>query len=86
MSACNGNQKRKEKTDAVEVLHSEIDELEASIAQLSVELIEPNQAVADSDKAVAEATELRETEKAKNAVVIADAKAATRPWLKRCTC
>merc|ERR1719487_434326 len=70
-------QTRKEKTEAVEVLHAEIDELEATIAQLSNDITELNQAVADSDKAVAEATELRETEKAKNTVVIADAKAAS---------
>merc|ERR1719456_418001 len=70
-------QTRKEKTEAVEVLHAEIDELEATIAQLSNEITQLNQAVADSDKAVAEATEIRETEKAKNTVVIADAKAAS---------
>merc|ERR1719456_1142002 len=70
-------QTRKEKTEAVEVLHAEIDELEATISQLSNEITELTQAVADSDKAVAEATELRETEKAKNTVVIADAKAAS---------
>merc|ERR1719456_983143 len=70
-------QTRKEKTEAVEVLHAEIDELEATISQLSNEITQLNQAVADSDKAVAEATEIRETEKAKNTVVIADAKAAS---------
>merc|ERR1719506_2012044 len=70
-------QTRKEKTEAVEMLHAEIDELEATIAQLSNQITELNQAVADSDKAVAEATEIRETEKAKNTVTIADAKAAS---------
>merc|ERR1719421_5638 len=54
-------QTRKEKTEAVEVLHSEIDELEATIAQLTEQIAELNAAIADSDKAVAEATEIRET-------------------------
>jgi len=70
-------QTRKEKTEAVEVLHAEIDELEATIAQLSNEITELNQAIAASDAAVAEATTIREAEKAKNTVVIADAKAAS---------
>merc|ERR1719473_955384 len=70
-------QTRKEKTEAVEVLHAEIDELEATISQLSNQITELNQAVADSDKAVAEATAIREKEKAKNTIVIADAKAAS---------
>merc|ERR1719182_709870 len=69
-------QTRKEKTEAVEVLHSEIDELQASIAQLTEQVAELNAAIADSDQAVAEATEIRETEKAKNAVTIKDAQAA----------
>ncbi len=61
-------QTRKKKTEAVEVLHAEIDELEATIAQLSNEITELTQAVADSDAAVAEATKIREAEKAKNTV------------------
>merc|ERR1719197_816349 len=69
-------QTRKEKTEAVEVLHSEIDELQATIAQLTEQIAELNAAIADSDKAVAEATEIRETEKAKNAVTLKDARAA----------
>merc|ERR1719440_1640560 len=69
-------QTRKEKTEAVEVLHSEIDELQATIAQLTEQIAELNAAIADSDKAVAEATEIRETEKAKNAVTVKDAQAA----------
>jgi len=68
---------RKEKTEAAEVLHAEIDELEATIAQLTNEVNELTQAIADSDAAVAKATEIREAEKAKNTVVIADAKAAS---------
>merc|ERR1712039_973493 len=58
-------QTRKEKTDAVETLHAEIDELEASIAKLSEDLRELTNAVADLDAAMAKATKLRQQEKAK---------------------
>merc|ERR1719428_49452 len=67
---------RKEKTDAVETLKSEIDELTASIAKLGEEITSLSQAVADLDAAVAKATSLRETEKAKNAATIKDAQEA----------
>merc|ERR1719498_868183 len=49
---------------------------EMSTNQLTMEINELTNAVAENDKAVAEATELRETEKAKNAETIADAKKA----------
>jgi len=57
-------QTRKEKTAAVETLHAEIDELEASIAKLTEEIAELTEAVAALDAAMAEATGIRETEKA----------------------
>jgi len=69
-------QTRKEKTESVEVLTAEIDELEANINQLTMEINELTTAVAENDKAMSEATDLRETEKAKNIETIADAKAA----------
>jgi septal ring factor EnvC (AmiA/AmiB activator) len=69
-------QTRKEKTEAVEMLHAEIDELEASVSKLNEDIAELSQAVADLDAAVAKATEIREAEKAKNAVIVTDAKAA----------
>merc|ERR1719387_3469245 len=69
-------QTRREKTEAVETLHAEIDELEASIAKLTDDIADLSQAVADLDAAVAKATEIREAEKAKNTVVIKDAKEA----------
>merc|ERR1719333_546077 len=69
-------QTRKEKTEAIEVLHAEIDQLEASVSKLSEDIAELSQAVADLDAAVAKATEIREAEKAKNAVIVTDAKAA----------
>merc|ERR1719316_610400 len=69
-------QTRKEKTEATETLHADIDELEASIAQLTEDIAEANKAVQDLDAAVAKATSLRQAEKAKNTQTIADAKAA----------
>merc|ERR1719172_335344 len=64
---------RKEKTQAVETLHAEIDQLESSIAKLNEEITELTAAVAALDKAMAEATELRTAEKAKNEETIKDA-------------
>jgi len=66
-------QTRKEKTEAVEVLHAEIDQLEASIAKLSEEIVELTQAVSDLNAAMAKATQLRADEKAKNEQTIKDA-------------
>merc|ERR1719321_1776315 len=63
-------QTRKEKTEAVETLHVEIDELEASIAKLTEEITDLTKAVAELDAAVAKATSVREEEKAKNTVTI----------------
>jgi len=71
-------QTRKEKTEAVEILHAEIDELEASIAKLTEQIGELTQAVADLDAAMAKATKIREEEKAKNAETISDAKEAQK--------
>merc|ERR1719478_1601389 len=69
-------QTRKQKTQAVEVLHAEIDQLEASVAKLTQEITDLSAAVAELDTAVAEATKIREDEKAKNTVTIKDAQAA----------
>jgi hypothetical protein len=69
-------QTRKEKTDGVEMLTAETDELQASISKLTEELTALTKAVAESDAAVAKATSIRETEKAKNTQTIADAQAA----------
>merc|ERR550537_1066949 len=59
-------QTRKEKTTSVEKLHAEIDELSASIAKLTQEITDLSKQTAESDAAVAEATEIREKEKATN--------------------
>merc|ERR1712216_835282 len=66
-------QTRKEKTEQVEMLHAEIDELEADIAKLTNEITELIDGIAAIDKAVKEATQMREEEKAKNTETIADA-------------
>eukprot|EP00746_Dinoflagellata_sp_MGD_P072152 gnl/MRDRNA2_/MRDRNA2_29307_c0_seq1.p1 gnl/MRDRNA2_/MRDRNA2_29307_c0~~gnl/MRDRNA2_/MRDRNA2_29307_c0_seq1.p1 ORF type:complete len:715 (+),score=232.70 gnl/MRDRNA2_/MRDRNA2_29307_c0_seq1:60-2147(+) len=67
---------RKEKTEAVEMLHAEIDELEASIAKMTEEITDLQQAIADLDAAVKKATAIRQEEKAKNTETISDAKEA----------
>jgi cell division septum initiation protein DivIVA len=69
-------QTRKEKTTQVESLHAEIDELEASLTQLTEEITELTGSVADLDTAIAEATKLRQEEKATNTATISDAQEA----------
>merc|ERR1719231_1500158 len=69
-------QTRKEKTSAVETLHAEIDELTASIAKGTQEITDLTAEIADIDKAVAEATEIREKEKADNTQTISDSQDA----------
>merc|ERR1719240_493177 len=66
-------QTRKEKTEAVEMLHAEIDELKSSIAQLGEDLSELSKSVAELDQAMATATEQRQKEKAENTATIKDA-------------
>merc|ERR1719199_719662 len=66
-------QTRKEKTEAVETLHAEIDMLEASIAKLTEDISDLTAAVAELDAAMAKATKLRQEEKAKNTETISDA-------------
>jgi len=67
---------REAKTEDVNQLQAEADELNADIAKLSQELSDVAAEIAELDKAVAEATSIREKEKAKNTATIADAKAA----------
>merc|ERR1719440_483791 len=69
-------QTRKEKTSGVETLTAEADELEATIGQLSSQIQELTEEIANLDKAIAEATDLRSKERAKNLETIKDAKAA----------
>merc|ERR1719161_104559 len=67
-------QTRKEKTEAVETLMAEKDELEASIQKLTEEIEALSKAIEELDAAMAEATKLRQEEKAKNLETIAAAK------------
>jgi len=69
-------QTRKEKTEQVETLHAEIDQLEASIAKLTEDIGALTKAVAELDAAMAKATQLRQEEKAKNTDTISDSEAA----------
>jgi len=69
-------QTRKEKTDAVETLHAEIDELESSLAKLAEDITDLSKAVAELDAAMAKATKLRTAEKATNTEAIEDAQEA----------
>merc|ERR1719460_943795 len=69
-------QTRKEKTSGVETLTAEADELEATIGQLSSQIQELTEEIANLDKAISEATDLRQKERAKNLETIKDAKAA----------
>merc|ERR1719321_1560797 len=67
---------RKEKTEAVESLTAQIEELEASIAKGTEDIALLTQQVAELAGAVAKATKLREAEKEKNAETISDAQEA----------
>jgi hypothetical protein len=67
---------RNKKTDKVNDLTAQHDELSAIIAKLGSEIATLEKAEADLIKAMNEATEQRSTEKAKNTATIKDAKAA----------
>jgi len=69
-------QTRKEKTEAVEMLHAETDELKASISKLSNDLTDLTKAVALLEADMAEATKLRQEEKATNGQTVKDAQEA----------
>merc|ERR1719428_2718528 len=67
---------RKEKTDTVETLNAEIDDLMSSIAKLTEEITDLTNGVADLDAAMSKATDLRTAEKAKNEQTTSDAQEA----------
>jgi hypothetical protein len=69
-------QTRKEKTEAVEMLHAEIDELKSSIAQLGEDISDLSKSVAELDQAMATMTEQRQKEKAENTMTMKDAQDA----------
>merc|ERR1719387_3078408 len=69
-------QTRKEKTEAIETLHAEIDGLSATIAKLTEQIAHLTTSVEELDAAVKKATEVRTTEKTKNTETIKDAQEA----------
>jgi len=69
-------QTRDQKTEEVEKLTSRADALRANIAQLANQISNLQTAIAESDKAVREATAQRQEEKAKNEATLKDAVAA----------
>merc|ERR1719502_115975 len=70
-------QTRDQKSDEVDKLSAEIEQLTATSSKLSDDITELSAGIATIDNAMAEATADREAEKAKNAETIADAKAAS---------
>merc|ERR1719413_234321 len=73
---CDTELSTNEKTSAVEMLHAEIDQLEASVAKLTEDISEQTQAVAKLDADMAEATKLRQEEKATNEQTVKDSQEA----------
>jgi len=69
-------QTRKEKTQAVETLHSEIDSLTASTSKLTEDINDLAQQITELDTAMAASTKIRNDEKAKNKETVSDAQAA----------
>jgi hypothetical protein len=67
---------RDAKTAEVEAISAAVDELKATIMKLATSITEHSQKLAELDSAMAEATEVRQKEKAENEETIADAKAA----------
>jgi len=69
-------QTRKDKSESVQTLTAEIDQLKAGLAKLGEEITELTQNVAELEKAMTQATELREEEKKKNTKTIKDSQEA----------
>jgi chromosome segregation ATPase len=69
-------QTRDKKTEEVNILKSDIDDLEATIAQLTQDIADLTAALEELATAMADATAERGTAKAKNEATISDAKAA----------
>jgi len=66
-------QTRKEKTESVQMLTAEIDELKSSIAQLGEDITDLSKSIAELDQVMATATKQRQSEKAENEATIKDA-------------
>jgi len=73
--AVNG-QTREDKTEEVNTLSAEMDKLKADIMKLGQQIADLSTAITETDAAMANATDIRLAEKAKNKDTIEDAKAA----------
>jgi uncharacterized protein YoxC len=67
---------RDKKTEELNTLYAQIDQLTADITTLAQEIADLSASIAELDKAMAEATDVREKEKEKNKETIEDAKEA----------
>merc|ERR1719428_1883450 len=67
---------REKKTEVVNTLHAQIDQLKADITKLAEEIAELSAAIAEIDAAVAKATDVRNKESEKNKETVEDAKEA----------
>jgi len=67
---------REEKSDAVDSLSADIDELNAGIAKLGHDVVTLSSELSELNTAMKSATELRQKEKSKNVITIKDAKEA----------
>merc|ERR1711879_959352 len=75
-------QTRKEKTEAVEMLHAEIDELQASIAKLTEDIGTLSQDVANLDSAMAEQRSCAIKRKRKTLRLLPILKRPRQQWLR----
>merc|ERR1719240_1214549 len=69
---------RVNKEDKIEALSAKIDDAQATIQKLMEDIKAANEMIADIDKHVAEATEIREIGKKENALALADAESAQK--------
>merc|ERR1719486_74429 len=69
-------QTRTEKTNRLESLRADNDQMTSLIAKLTEDISDLTQAVSDLDAAMAKASNLRNAERAKNKQTVADAQAA----------
>eukprot|EP00933_Yihiella_yeosuensis_P057891 TRINITY_DN57_c0_g2_i1.p1 TRINITY_DN57_c0_g2~~TRINITY_DN57_c0_g2_i1.p1 ORF type:complete len:674 (+),score=242.97 TRINITY_DN57_c0_g2_i1:158-2179(+) len=67
---------RAEKTDAVDGLNAQVDELKSVIAELTEEISTASKEISELNQAVREATEVRQVEKANNTATLKDAREA----------
>jgi len=69
---------RKQKTRKVELLHATIDQTDTSVKKLSEDITNLTSEITELDKAVAEAIDIRQKEKEKNKVTVAESQEAQK--------